>query len=184
MTFGGYELGVHFATTGIWRQPWPSGTRGEFLRPLLGLDLQRPFGSSRLLLHTVGAAVFGGEDVPPQHLVYFGGPTTAPGYDFHEFVGRGGVSQRIEFRFLAPFVPIPLGRFGRAPGTISLAPFATSVWTDRSPTFKSVRQGWYPSLGLGALTVFDVLRLDVARGLRGGRWSFSVDVGRDFWSVL
>src|SRR5256714_5697561 len=184
LTFGGSELGCHLATTGIWRQPWPSGTRGEFLRPSLGLDLQRPFGSSRLLLHTVGAAVFGGEDVPPQHLAYFGGPTTGPGYDFHEFGGRRGRSQRIEFRFLAPFVPIPLGRFGRAPGTISLAPFATSVWTDRSPTFKSVRQGWYPSLGLGALTVFDVLRLDVARGLRGGRWSFSVDVGRDFWSVL
>ena len=26
--------------------------------------------------------------------------------------------------------------------------------------------------------------LDVARGLRNGRWTFSVDVGRDFWSVL
>jgi hypothetical protein len=34
------------------------------------------------------------------------------------------------------------------------------------------------------LTVFEVLRFDVARGLRGGRWTFSVDVGRDFWSVL
>jgi hypothetical protein len=32
--------------------------------------------------------------------------------------------------------------------------------------------------------VFDVLRFDVARGLRNGRWTFSVDVGRDFWSVL
>ena len=40
------------------------------------------------------------------------------------------------------------------------------------------------ALGLGALTVFDVLRLDVARGLRDGRWTFSVDIGRDFWSVL
>jgi hypothetical protein len=50
--------------------------------------------------------------------------------------------------------------------------------------FKAARQGWYPSIGLGALTVFDVLRLDVARGLRDGRWTFSADIGRDFWSVL
>jgi hypothetical protein len=94
------------------------------------------------------------------------------------------VSQRIEYRFLAPFFGIPLGRFGRAPGTITLAPFATAVWIDRSADFKSPRQGWFPSVGLGALTVFDVLRLDVARGLRNGRWTFSVDIGRDFWSVL
>ncbi|HMI54863.1 MAG TPA: hypothetical protein VK494_01615, partial [Gemmatimonadaceae bacterium] len=102
----------------------------------------------------------------------------------HEFVGRAGVSQRMEFRFLAPFAAIPLGRFGRAPGSITLAPFATAVWIERSAAFKELRQGWYPSIGLGALTVFDVLRFDVARGLRNGRWTFSADIGRDFWSVL
>jgi hemolysin activation/secretion protein len=157
---------------------------GDLLRPSLSFDLQKPFGSSRLLFHTVAAAVFSGDTVPAQHLVYLGGPTTGPGYDFHEFVGRAGVSQRIEYRFLAPFVPIPLGRFGSVPGTITLAPFATVVWIDRSAAFKTTRQGWYPSIGLGALTIFDVLRLDVARGLRDGRWTFSADVGRDFWSVL
>jgi hypothetical protein len=154
------------------------------LRPTFVLDLQRPFGSKRLLLHTIAAAVVSGDSVPAQHLVYLGGPTTAPGYEFHEFVGRAGLSQRIEWRFPAPFVPIPLGRFGRAPGTITLAPFATAVWIDRAAAFKPSRKGWYPSLGLGALTVFDIFRLDVARGLRDGRWTFSVDIGRDFWSVL
>jgi hypothetical protein len=29
-----------------------------------------------------------------------------------------------------------------------------------------------------------MLRLDVARGLRNGRWTFSLDVAREFWSVL
>ena len=158
--------------------------RDELLRPSLVLDLERPFGTSRFLLHTVAAGVFSGDAVPAQHLVYLGGPTSGPGYAFHEFVGRGGVSQRIEWRFLAPFVPIPLGRYGRVPGTITLAPFATAVWIDRSATFKPARQGWHAAIGLGALTIFDVLRLDVARGLRDGRWTFSVDVGRDFWSVL
>ncbi|HET7613080.1 MAG TPA: hypothetical protein VFK26_04090 [Gemmatimonadaceae bacterium] len=184
LSFDGFELGAHLGLTGIHRRSSGPAPLGQFVRPSFSLDLQRPFGSSRLVLHTVAAAIFGADTVPAQHLVYFGGPTTGPGYEFHEFVGRGGLSQRLEYRFLAPFVPIPLGRFGRAPGTITLAPFATAVWIDRSAPFKSARQGWYPAIGLGALTVFDVLRLDVARGLRGGRWTFSVDIGRDFWSVL
>jgi hypothetical protein len=184
ITVGGFELGAHLGASGIHRESWAPALRGQFLRPSLSIDLQRPFGTSRLLLHTIAAGVFSGDTIPPQHLVYLGGPTTGPGYEFHEFVGRGGFSQRVEYRFLAPFVPIPLGRFGRAPATITLAPFATTVWIDRSASFKPARQGWYPAVGLGALTVFDVFRLDVARGLRDGRWAFSVDIGRDFWSVL
>jgi hypothetical protein len=184
LTFGGYELGAHLAASGIWLQNMFEGERGSFVRPSISFDLQKPFGSSRLLFHTIASGIFGSDPVPAQHLVYFGGPTTGPGYDFHEFVGRGGASQRIEYRFLAPFVPIPLGRFGRAPGTITLAPFAHAVWIDRPAPFKTARQGWYPSVGVGALTVFDVLRFDVARGLRDGRWTFGADVGRDFWSVL
>jgi hypothetical protein len=184
LTWGGFELATHVAVAGIRRQSWGNASRGDFLRPSAIVDLQKPFGTQRLIWHTVAAAIFSGDTLPAQHLVYLGGPTTGPGYEFHEFVGRGGISQRLEYRFLAPFVPIPLGRFGRTPASITLAPFVTAVWVDRSAPFKPARQGWYPSLGLGALTVFDVLRLDVARGLRHGRWTFSVDVGRDFWSVL
>jgi hypothetical protein len=29
-----------------------------------------------------------------------------------------------------------------------------------------------------------LLRVDVARGLRDGRWTFSLDVGRTLWAVL
>jgi hypothetical protein len=184
LTFGGYELGARLTVSGIQRENLAPSLRGQYLRQALVIDLARPFGTSRLVLHTIAAGVFSGDTLPAQHLVYLGGPTSGPGYEFHEFVGRAGVSQRVEWRFLTPFIPIPLGRYGRVPGTITLAPFATAVWIDRSAAFKAARQGWYPAIGLGALTVFDVLRLDVARGLRDGRWTFSVDVGRDFWSVL
>jgi hypothetical protein len=184
LTFGGFELGAHLSASVI-RRARPGGLESDdFLRPSVMLDLQKPFGSSRLVLHTLAAGVLSGDTLPAQHLVYLGGPTSGPGYDFHEFVGRGGVSQRVEYRFLAPFVGIPLGRFGHTPATITLAPFATAVWIDRSPAFASPRQGWYPAVGLGALSLFEMLRLDVARGLRDGRWTFSVDIGRDFWSVL
>jgi hypothetical protein len=181
---GGLELGAHLALTGTTRTRLGASAPSQLLRTSIVVDVQRPIGTSRLLLHTIATGVFSGDTVPAQHLVYLGGPTSGPGYDFHEFVGRGGVSQRIEWRFLAPFVPIPLGRYGRAPGTITLAPFATAVWVNRSAPFRAPRHGWYPAIGLGALTIFDVLRFDVARGLRNGRWTFSADVGRDFWSVL
>jgi hypothetical protein len=184
LTFGGFEMGSRLAVSGISRVSRVASERGEILRPSLMLDLQRPFGTQRLVLHTIAAGVVSGDSVAPQHYVFLGGPTTAPGYEFHEFVGRGGVSQRVEWRAPVPFFTIPLGRYGRAPGTITLAPFATAVWVDRSPAFREARQGWYPAVGMGALTLFEALRFDVARGLRDGRWTFSVDVGRDFWSVL
>ncbi len=183
LSLGGFELGAHLGLTGI-RVVRPVASEARLLRPSLLVDIEKPFGSNRLLLHTMAAGVVSNDSIPAQHLVFLGGPTSGPGYDFHEFAGRAGVSQRIEWRFLAPFIPIPLGRYGKAPGTITLAPFATAVWIDRSAAFKAPRQGWYPALGLGALTVFDVIRLDVGHGLRDGRWTFSVDIGRDFWSVL
>ena len=44
--------------------------------------------------------------------------------------------------------------------------------------------GIFPSVGVGLLTPFDLLRVDVGRGLRDGRWTFSLDIAREFWSVL
>ena len=184
LTVGGVEFASHLTISGIRKSVDAPQPHDDLLRTSLMLNLERPLGTSRLIWHTLAAGVFTNDPTPPQHLVYLGGPTTGPGYDFHEFVGRRGVSQRLELRFPAPFFAIPLGRYGNAPGTITLAPFATAVWNHQSATFQPPREGWYPSIGLGALTVFEVLRFDVARGLRNGRWTFSLDVGRDFWSVL
>jgi hypothetical protein len=162
-------------------------------------NFERPFGSKRIVAHSLAAAAFDDEALPPQHLVFLGGPTTGPGYNFHEFVGRAGVSQRLELRFPAPFISFRLGRYGRTPATITLAPFLNTVWIQDRASVRdvtvlaagprpinliSLAEGWFPSIGIGALTVFDVLRFDVARGLRDGRWTFSVDAGREFWSIL
>ena len=117
-----------------------------------------------------------GDSLPPQHMVYLGGPMSAPGYLYHQFASRAGVSQRAEIQFPVPFPSFSLGRYGKTPASITLAPFANGAWADRL--------GWHPSVGIGALTIFDLLRFDVARGLRDGRWSFSVDVSRDLWSIL
>jgi hypothetical protein len=67
---------------------------------------------------------------------------------------------------------------------MTLAPYAQTLYVHHVRNPGSGREGWHPALGLGGLFFFDILRLDVARGLRDGRWTFGVDVNRDFWGVL
>ncbi len=159
----------------------------------LRANMEKPAGKSRLVSRSVAAWIAGGESVPAQNLVYLGGPTTAPGYDFHQFAARAAVSQRLEFQFPVPFPAIPLGRYGRSPASVTLAPFANGAWindgaavrqSSRLEIIAPERNGWHPSVGVGALALFDLLRFDVARGLRDGRWTFNVDVSRDFWGIL
>jgi hypothetical protein len=140
-------------------------------------NFERPFGSARLDLRTFAGWAGGQSLIPNQHLVYAGGPISAPGYEFHQFAARSAVSQRVEIQFPVPFASFSLGRYGKTPASITLAPYVNVLWVDRSA-------GWHPSVGIGALTIFDLLRLDVARGLHDGRWTFSVDVSRDLWSIL
>jgi hypothetical protein len=107
---------------------------------------------------------------------------------FHQFSGRGAVSQRVELDFPVPFASFTLGRYGKTPAKITLAPFLNAAWVNR-PEFSRLssfpnRPGWHPSAGVGALSFFDILRLEVARGLRDGRWTFTVDLSRDLWSIL
>ncbi|MGK2961177.1 MAG: hypothetical protein ACSLFK_03400 [Gemmatimonadaceae bacterium] len=159
----------------------------------LRANMEKPVGKSRIVSSSVAAWIAGGESVPPQNLVFIGGPTTAPGYDFHQFAARSAVSQRLELQLPVPFAAIPLGRYGRAPASITLAPFVNAAWIDGATPVRQSRRleivapernGWHPSVGVGALALFDLLRFDVARGLRDGRWTFNVDVSRDFWGIL
>jgi hypothetical protein len=151
-------------------------------------SFERPVGSARFVARTFAGYIATEDVVPPQHLIFLGGPTTAPGYVYHQLAGQGGVSQRAELQFPVPFPSFSLGRYGKTPASITLAPFVNAAWIDR-PVFARQwqyrnRQGWHPSIGVGALTIFDLLRLEAARGLRDGRWTFTVDVTRDLWSIL
>ncbi|HEY0780728.1 MAG TPA: hypothetical protein VGD56_22415, partial [Gemmatirosa sp.] len=143
------------------------------------LGVERPFGNGargeqRLVLETVAAGAVG--RVPVQELAYFGGPVTGPGYDFHALAARGGASQRVEWRFPVPFPSLSLGRYGRSPATLTLAPYAHAVYVARTgdaPRAVPGGAGWYPAFGAGAIGFFDLVRFDVARGTaRGGRWLF------------
>ena len=136
----------------------------------------RSFSTGQLAVSLLAAGLTSGTRTPPQALIALGGPVTAPGYDFHSLVGERAGAMHVEWRQRVPFIPVPLGSWGRAPATATLAPFIHTAWVDG--------RGWYPSAGVGLLSVFDLLRFDVARGTRDGRWSFYFDLSRDFWPIL
>jgi hypothetical protein len=162
------------------------------IRGTFAANLERPIGSQRIVLHTVAGAVGGRNDIiPSQELFYFGGPVTAAGYQFHQLIGRTGWSQRLEWRSPIPFPAVPLGRFGKIPASATFAPYAqfvaiggTRTTIERDGQLLSTVPGGYTVLGAGLFTFFDLLRLDVSRGLRNGRWLFAIDVNPEFWSVL
>ncbi len=181
---GGTELRLHGELRAVSFRPraLSLGEPGT-VRLFVDATIERPVGSHRLISRTALAAVEAiAEVVPAQELVYLGGPVSGPGYSYHELVGEIGGSQRLEWRIPAPFFAIPLGRFGEAPPRMTVAPFASVVFLAR--TWHERPAGWYPSVGTGALLFFDALRLDVGRGLRDGRWTFSVDVTPELWRVL
>jgi hypothetical protein len=155
----------------------------RFGRAFVNVVLSQAIGSQRLDLRTTVAALtpLGS---PVQEQVYLGGPITGPGYGFHQFAAAFGASQHVEWRLPLPFFSVPLGEFGRTPAAFTLAPFAHVLYVDHTASFAPPAQGWYPSVGVGANFFFDLLRVDVARGLRGGGWTFSVDLEHDLWSIL
>ncbi|MCU0620548.1 MAG: hypothetical protein MUC69_03485 [Gemmatimonadales bacterium] len=154
---------------------------GAVLRGVATVAWERGAGPGTLLLAGVLGAVGGGL-VPSQELLRFGGITTGPGYPFHAFAGRVGWSQRVEWRAPVPFPSVTLLSYGRSPPHVTLAPYAhvaCMAQRDGGP------DGCWPSVGDGALFLFDLLRLDVAIGLRDpGGWRVGLDVSRLLWGVL
>ncbi len=160
-----------------------TGLEGWTGRVALIVQIERTFGADELVLHTTAAAVLGA-NAPAQDLVFFGGPVTGPGFGYHQFGGNAGVSQRFEWRHPVAAFAIPLGRFGALRMPVTAAPFVQAVWMDASRPNGTGSAGWHASAGLGVLTLFDLLRLDVSRGIHDGRWTFGIDFTREFWRVL
>lgn len=154
-------------------------------RVAASLIYDRPVGRPILHLETHAGAVGGGA-VPSQELVRLGGMVTGPGNAYHEFAARFGISQRAELRVPVPFLALPLLHYGKSPPQATLAPYGTLVCvTDRvAQSGGSAANGCYPSLGLGFMMLFDMLRFDLAYGFREGGWRFGVDAGRFLWGIL
>jgi hypothetical protein len=186
---GGTELTAHADVRATWdRDPTmdPFGVSSALrtLRAAFAAEIERPVGNDRFVSHTTAAALWSSGFEPQQELVRLGGPVTAPGYDYHSLIGRAAVGEHVEWQFPVPFPSFSLGRFGHVPGTGALAPYVHAVLLER-PLFAGSTTHVYPSVGAGLLTPFNLVRLDVARGLAsGGRWTFGVDMSREFWSIF
>jgi len=160
----------------------------NFVRLTIATNLEKPIGRQRLVLRSFEGFVIG-NDIS-QYLVHLGGPISGPGYDYHQFRTNGGGSHRFELQTPVPFVSIPLGRYGKTPASLTLAPFASVIWKHNpardagSSSDDRWNVSFYPSVGVGVLSIFDLVRFDVARGVNNGRWTFNVDVARDFWRIL
>jgi hypothetical protein len=142
----------------------------------------RPIGSGSLVASTFGGIA--DSRLPPQDFIRAGGPVTGPGYDSHQFVSRMLLSQRLEWRTPVAFPSIPIGRWGRSPGRATFAPFAGVVLQEERDSGGNQAAVGYPWAGAALLVFFDLVRIDVARGIRNGKWAFGVDLSRDLWRIL
>jgi len=200
ISFLGSELTVHGEARGAWdlRPTRELSGRSDNIRTVhasVQANAEWPVGAERLVSHTIASGSWSsGAFDQFQELVFSGGPVTAPGYDYHSLASHAAISEHLEWQMPVPFPAFSLGRFGRVPGTASLAPFVHLLAANRAncsfmlapecPLGRSAR-GAYPSIGAGFITPFNLIRMDIARGVgRGGRWTFNVDVSREFWRIL
>lgn len=191
---GGWVGSEPRATRGRWSLQVSAGAyegtvEGASVTPLVArtqglVQITKPLSGDRALFLQTFGGIAGGRDLPPQWLLFAGGPWSAPGYDFHAFASRAMLSQRVELRQPVPAPSIPLKRWGKSPPHVTLAPFvqllATASVTPDRLTTAAVR----PSAGMGVLMFYDLVRVDVARGLRDGQWRFALDIDRSFWGIL
>lgn len=184
--WGGGELRAATAFD-VWYADRASRT-AWFARPSADVEWQKAFGArDRLVLRTIATGVIGHEP-PVQLQARLGGAITLPGTPFHAVRGSWAASQRIEWQHRVAAPSLPLGRYGRTNANVVLAPYVVLAhaggWTRAEERGLA---GVRPAVGLGLLSLFDVLRVDVAVPLRHpGRTPvmFHLDVSRDFWRIL
>jgi len=124
-----------------------------------------------------GGILLGGP--PRQSLFLLGGRETVPGYPFRSRVGEGFWLLRGEMSREVAGPWLKVRAFGAAGGTRYGGDPLPPPWPqdDGSSLLLSAGLG----LGIG----WDVMRLDVARGLRtGGEWEVVLSVNHDFWPWL
>lgn len=148
------------------------------------LHVTRSWSDGNALFLRTAGGLAAGRDLPPQWLLFAGGTWSAPGYAVRQFGSRAFLSQRAEWRTRIPAPSIPLGKYGRSPAHATVAPFVQVLATSSGLPSRPLTPGLYPSVGVGALFFYDLVRVDAARGLRHGEWRFSIDVDRSFWGIL
>ena len=157
------------------------GNHIDFIRPRLDLGLTRRWhrADGRLDAELSAGAATG--TLPRQALYLVGGRGTLPGYAFRAYGGDRFATLRTTASadLWAPFVR---GRL-----------FAAAGWADVGDSGRNALTAWgarpmgAPKYGAGAGVglFYDILRVDVARGLStGGRWELIIEANPSFWDFL
>jgi hypothetical protein len=101
----------------------------------------------------------------PQQWFTLGGIGTLPGYDYRSFAGRRGavLSAEATRRVLYPWVGVRAVAAAGATSDPRDGRFAPTYWNRGT-------DGVRTSAGLGLSLFWDMLHVDVVKGLNGGRW--------------
>jgi hypothetical protein len=145
-----------------------------WLEPTLDGSITRRWNpaDAQVELRARGGAQLG---APPEHLLYLlGGRGTIPGFGFRAF---GGSRFMVGDATAAADLAHPWLR-GRA--------LASAGWVaGTSPSWAEPVSGPHLSIGAGLGLFYDILRVDLARGLGDrGRWELVVETRREFWDFL
>ncbi|MBI4539788.1 MAG: hypothetical protein HY704_09815 [Gemmatimonadetes bacterium] len=118
---------------------------------------------------------------PRQMRYLLGGRETLPGYPYRAFTGDHFAVARAEGStpLLHPWVR---ARASAATGWTELDRTADNPSTD--PVEPRGTGSLRTSVGVGLGLGFDILRVDLARGLNGGSWQLLFSVNREFWDWL
>ena len=114
------------------------------------------------------------EGAPSQSLYLLGGRETLPGYDYRSLVGNAYWLLRVEGsrQLLGPWLRLRgVGAAGRTRLASAEVPESWDAHPPRITRF---------SAGLGLALGWDLVQVDLVRGLNGGSWEIVLDLNRSF----
>jgi hypothetical protein len=138
-----------------------------YLRPTIEASTRYRTGEGDATIEARGAAgLLLGTAPPPQALFLLGGPATLPGYRYRTFAGDRFALAELEAHYdlAAPWVRL---RVMGAAGWTSLNHAAIPANWPVEPT-----AGLRTSIGAGLGLFYDLLRVDLVRGLQRGHWQW------------
>ncbi|HEX8454799.1 MAG TPA: hypothetical protein VF647_22165, partial [Longimicrobium sp.] len=152
-----------------------------FIRPRFDLGWVRRWTPARAELEAGTSAGIALGELPRQALFLVGGRGTIPGFPFRAFGGDRFALARV------------MGSADVAGPWLRGRGFANAGWTGVGSAGRVPLQDWGAattgsprfSVGTGVGLFYDILRVDVARGLGpDGRWELIVEANPSFWDFL
>jgi len=185
-TLVGATLGVRRTPAAGRRGAWSAALDVEagslddrfYVRPVLELSGSHGGAGGAATVELRARAGLALGDVPAQRFFLIGGRGTLPGHAYRAFTGdrfailEAGAAHDL----VAPWIR---ARAGAAIGWTGLDRATLPADWGAGAT-GGARLGISAGVGL----FYDVLRLDLARGLRGGRWNLILSISPDLWDML